>query len=94
LHAHVKHINPWLEIDQGPADQLCHSALGPIVIGLENELMNAATEIWTHHPLALRGSENERDRLGNALLIPRSGYGAACAYLQREFEANAEEIAG
>ena len=62
------------------------------VIRLENKLVNSAAKIWSHHALALRGSQDERDRLGDALLIPRRGDGSTRVHLQRELEADSEEI--
>ena len=46
-----------------------------------------------HHALALGGAENEIDRFLDALLIARLGNLPAGRDLQREFPADAEEIA-
>jgi hypothetical protein len=51
------------------ADGLRHPAGGGGAVDLENQVVNAAAEIRTHHAFTLGGAEDDPDRLANALLV-------------------------
>ena len=91
VHVHAQHVDAWLPAAQGFLYIVDDHTGGAGIDRREQQLVDAATELGPHHPLAGRGTQDDPNRLVDLLLAARQGDPAAGVHAQREGQAVADE---